>query len=294
MQLGWSSPSIGPEVIVPRSQLYPVTNPPPAVALTSPTNGAAFTASASVTMTPKRRRNIIACSSCFLRERPLPGHRHQSALLFDGNRFDARKLCHNGGGHGCDRPGHDVRACQYHGGCRHRPGLRHDQFSVAPAFYNMPPVFTGALPQQLSLTGVFSNTPDMVPVASLIPYAPNVPLWSDGAQKGRYFSIPNNGPRYTPNEQIGYAPTGTWSFPAGTVFVKTFEVQTNVSDPNSYLRLETRLLVRDTNGAVYGVTYKWRADYSDADLLTNSLTEAIPITTPTGVVTQNWYYPEPE
>ena len=59
------------------------------------------------------------------------------------------------------------------------------------------------------------------------------------------------------------------------------------------LRLETRLLVRDTNGAVYGVTYKWRADYSDADLLTNSLTEAIPITTTNGVYTNLWYYPSP-
>jgi mono/diheme cytochrome c family protein len=105
--------------------------------------------------------------------------------------------------------------------------------------------------------------------------------------------VPNTGAPYTPAEQISYAPTGTWSFPAGTVFVKTFELQTNQSDPNSLLRLETRLLVRDTNGAVYGVTYKWRPDYSDADLLFSNLTEAIPIITPTGVVTQNWYYPSP-
>src|SRR6202034_3024264 len=39
--------------------------------------------------------------------------------------------------------------------------------------------------------------------------------------------------------------------------------------------------------------YKWRPDYSDADLLSSSLTEAIPITTPTGVITQMWYYPSP-
>ncbi len=98
----------------------------------------------------------------------------------------------------------------------------------------------------------------MAPAASLIPYAPNVPLWSDGAQKVRYFSIPNSGAPYTSAQQIAFAPTFTWSFPAGTVFVKTFELLTNQSDPASLRRLETRLLVRDTNGAVYGVTYKWR------------------------------------
>jgi len=133
----------------------------------------------------------------------------------------------------------------------------------------------------------------MVPVASLIPYAPNVQLFSDNAQKVRYFSIPNTGAPYTPEEQIAYAPTNTWSFPSGTVFVKTFELQTNQSDPTSLLRLETRLLVRDTNGAVYGVTYKWRSDYSDADLLSSNLTEAIPIQTANGIYTNFWYYPSP-
>jgi hypothetical protein len=53
------------------------------------------------------------------------------------------------------------------------------------------------------------------------------------------------------------------------------------------------LLVRDANGAVYGVTYKWRTDNSDADLLTNSLTENISITNGASVTTQTWYYPSP-
>src|SRR5205807_3233281 len=57
--------------------------------------------------------------------------------------------------------------------------------------------------------------------------------------------------------------------------------------------VETRLLVRDTNNAVYGVTYRWRPDNSDADLLAGSLSENILITTASGVRTQAWYYPSP-
>ena len=71
-----------------------------------------------------------------------------------------------------------------------------------------------------------------------------------------------------------------------------FDLVVNATNSSVPLRrLETRLLVLDTNGAVYGVTYKWRPDNSDADLLTNSLTETIEVTNAGGVVSQNWYYP---
>jgi mono/diheme cytochrome c family protein len=105
--------------------------------------------------------------------------------------------------------------------------------------------------------------------------------------------VPNNGGSITAGEQINFTPTGYWTFPAGTVFVKTFQLNTDTSNSNVLRRLETRLLVRDINGAVYGVTYKWRPDNSEADLLPSSLYEDIGITNATGVNTQKWYYPSP-
>jgi uncharacterized repeat protein (TIGR03806 family) len=122
-----------------------------------------------------------------------------------------------------------------------------------------------------------------VPDDALIPYDLIVPFWSDGAAKLRWVSVPI--------EKIKFAPTGEWIFPRGTVFVKTFELATNELNPNLKRRLETRLLVCDSAGGVYGVTYKWRADNSDADLLETNLTETISIQTAAGLRTQQWYYP---
>jgi uncharacterized repeat protein (TIGR03806 family) len=143
-------------------------------------------------------------------------------------------------------------------------------------------------PPLLSQIGVFTNLATLSTSAGLIPYHVNSPLWSDGAVKSRWLAIPNDG---APNEQIGFAPAGEWTFPIGTVFVKHFELGIDDTNPGLRKRLETRVLVHATNGNYYGLTYKWRGDNSDADLLTNSLNEDIVIATSSGTRTQNWYYP---
>jgi uncharacterized repeat protein (TIGR03806 family) len=156
---------------------------------------------------------------------------------------------------------------------------------VAPkAYLRMPHLADGKMPPLLSQTGAFSDTRHLIPSEGLIPYDLVVAFWSDGASKLRWAAIPD--------EKIKFSPTGEWTFPKGTVFVKTFELSTDAADPGVKRRLETRLLVRDSAGGVYGVVYKWRPDNSDADLLSTSRTEEISIKTATGEVRkQTWYFP---
>jgi uncharacterized repeat protein (TIGR03806 family) len=151
-------------------------------------------------------------------------------------------------------------------------------------YLQMPPLAAGKIPALLSKTGVFSDTAQRVASAGLIPYDLIVAFWSDGAVKSRWIAIPHG--------QIAFSPTGEWRFPRGTVFVKNFDLPTDAANPSLKRRIETRLLVCDSAGGVYGAVYKWRADGSDADLLTSSQTESIPVKLADGSVQQQtWYYP---
>ncbi len=147
----------------------------------------------------------------------------------------------------------------------------------------------GAFPPLLSQTGAFSDVRSLAPAPGLIAYDIIVPFWSDGASKLRWIAVPNDAPY--PNGKIEFQRQGEWKFPNGTVFVKHFELPVDDTNPQFKRRLETRLLVRDAAGGVYGVTYKWRPDNSDADLLQTNLSETIEIKTATGTRTQTWYYP---
>jgi uncharacterized repeat protein (TIGR03806 family) len=153
--------------------------------------------------------------------------------------------------------------------------------TIPQAYLRMPDRADGKVPSLLSQTGAFTDMRNLTPSPGLIPYDLVAAFWSDGAAKSRWISVPSG--------VIHFSPTGEWKFPKGTVFVKTFELPTNAHHST---RLETRLLVCDSSGGVYGVVYKWRPDQSDADLLSTNTTEILPITTAQGALReQTWYFP---
>jgi uncharacterized repeat protein (TIGR03806 family) len=147
-----------------------------------------------------------------------------------------------------------------------------------------PPPPTHPMPKLLSQTGAFADLEKLQPADFLIPYSVNSPLWSDGATKMRWMALPSD-------YKINFSAKGEWTFPAGTVFVKNFSLPVDDTNPQILRRLETRLLVRDASGFVYGASYKWRADNSDADLVTAGTNENISINTAGGTRNQNWFYP---
>jgi uncharacterized repeat protein (TIGR03806 family) len=150
-------------------------------------------------------------------------------------------------------------------------------------YLGMPPQAGGKIPPLLSQTGVFRDTAMRTPNPGLIPYDINVAFWSDGADKSRWIAVPG---------QIVFSSAGEWRFPPGTVFVKNFDLGLDAANPGAKRRLETRLLVCDSSGGVYGVVYKWRPDGSDADLLAGSAAENIAVKSANGQVKpQTWYYP---
>ena len=142
------------------------------------------------------------------------------------------------------------------------------------------------LPATLANTGVFTNLTTLSVAPGIVPYDINVPFWSDNALKSRWFSLPNT------NLMIGHNLATNWSFPTGTVWIKHFELELTNGSPASRQRIETRLLVRNTNG-VYGVTYRWGGSATNAALVTEAgMDENFVIDDGAGNLrTQTWHYP---
>ncbi len=292
--LSWSSRST-PKAIIPQSQLYAATNPPPGVAITAPVSGATYTAPASVTISASAaaQANAIDSVAFFL------GNSRIANVLSSPYTFTTTGLA--SGTYTltavvADKTGLSSTSAPVTIAIKPGSGLAYGLNSrpSAQAYFNLPSSFNGTLPQLLSGTGVFSDTPTRSIASGFIPYQPTVQFWSDRAVKTRFFAVPSVGGLVKPDHQIAFSPDGEWSFPAGSVFVKNFDIATDETNTNAPLRrLETRVLVRDSFGTVYGVTYKWRPDNSEADLLTTSLEEELLITNSFGVRAQKWYYPSP-
>jgi hypothetical protein len=140
-------------------------------------------------------------------------------------------------------------------------------------------------PQKLSQTGAFTSLASLTPQAGILPYDVNTPLWSDNAMKRRWFSVPD------PTKKIEFQSERRWGFPAGSVWIKHFELELKKGDPSSKRRLETRFLVKTTDG-VYGLTYKWDADQQDATLVPDEgATETLTVNDGGTMRQQVWRYP---
>jgi len=147
-------------------------------------------------------------------------------------------------------------------------------------------------PALLSQTGVFTNLATLATVQGVIPYDVANPLWSDGSSKHHWMILPNDGSHNSTQEDIVFSEEGNWVFPAGTVFVKHFEIGTDENNPAAVKRLETRFLICTEGGGKYGVTYKWNAAGTDAELLTSGLDESYNVTLAGGgSEARTWSYP---
>ena len=105
------------------------------------------------------------------------------------------------------------------------------------------------IPTQLSATGCVSTSDPKLPASGLIPFAPNAPFWSDGADKDRWIAIPNG-------TTMTVQGSGDWDFPNRTVLMKNFRVGTRL--------IETRLFMRHRDGEWAGYTYEWNDAQTDA------------------------------
>jgi uncharacterized repeat protein (TIGR03806 family) len=106
--------------------------------------------------------------------------------------------------------------------------------------------------ERLSETGCFEGTP-LQPIPGVLPYEVNAPLWSDGADKGRYAAIPLDA-------TVGLGPSGRLELPVGAVLIKQFE--------DTGGAIETRFVVRHDDGAYAYYTYVWDDAQSDAVRMT--------------------------
>jgi uncharacterized repeat protein (TIGR03806 family) len=143
----------------------------------------------------------------------------------------------------------------------------------------------GSFPDALSETGLFSDLAALTPAPGLVPYSVNLPFWSDHAIKRRWFTLPD------PLATFTWSKDDPWTLPAGTVWVKHFDMEMQRGVAASKKRIETRLLVKNASGA-YGVSYRWNAAGTEATLVADEGVDLSLAITENGTpVPQTWRIP---
>ena len=106
------------------------------------------------------------------------------------------------------------------------------------------------LPARLADTGLYEDLAAGRIAAGVRPFTPQYPLWTDGARKERWISLP-------PGASIDATDPDAWVFPVGTKLWKEFAFERPI---------ETRYLERLADGTWRFATYLWSADGSEASL----------------------------
>lgn len=108
------------------------------------------------------------------------------------------------------------------------------------------------VPQKhLSETGLYSDFANKIISPENLQFAPQYPLWSDGAKKKRWIYLP-------PNKPIDAAHVDDWVFPVGTKVWKEFSFSK---------RVETRHLEKVGKNLWTYASYVWNDDETDAVLV---------------------------
>ncbi len=116
-----------------------------------------------------------------------------------------------------------------------------------------------SFPRRLSETGCVEVADPRRVIDEVQPYEVISPLWSDGAEKRRFFSVPEG-------TEITIDDDGRFVFPVGSVLIKEFAFE---GRPH-----ETRLFMHHRDG--WGAySYRWNEAGTDAELVSGRLSERL-------------------
>ena len=107
-------------------------------------------------------------------------------------------------------------------------------------------------PATLAETGLYSDLANLAIDPAHIAFTPQYPLWTDGAEKRRWISLP-------PGDAIDASDPDAWDFPIGTRLWKEFSFDGR--------KVETRYMERLSDGSWLFASYAWSEDGEQAQLV---------------------------